>query len=138
VSSQAQEVGGRTLAQIRLSGLRPNGVYSLFYLTFGPDSSNPGCPGVERALPLSSTDPQQRPDADSFIADAAGNARFTARVNDNLLDATVLDFELIYHADGNTFGAFPNRGEYASAGPDCRSSYGSDAMRQLLIIQQFP
>jgi len=37
---------------IRMSGLVPNGVYSLFYRTFGPDTNNPICPNVEPTVAL--------------------------------------------------------------------------------------
>ena len=38
--------------------------------------------------------------------------------------------------DGNSFAPFPNRGEYLTQGPDCRSSFGHDAIRHLLIYQK--
>jgi len=43
---------GHTFTDVKLTftGLVGNGVYSLFYITLGPDSENPLCPGVERAL----------------------------------------------------------------------------------------
>ena len=47
-------------------------------------------------------------------------------------------FSVIYHSDGQAYDPFPNRGEQVTAGPDCRSSFGADAMRQLLIIQKAP
>ena len=54
---------------IRMSGLIPNGVYSLFYRTFNPDSNNAYCPDVEPTLALTSAFRQlQKPDPDPFIA----------------------------------------------------------------------
>jgi len=78
----------RTDVRVRLSGLVPGGVYSLFYATFGPDSRHPLCPGAERTLPLVSRDRDQAPDPSSFVADAGGRADFRARVDGRLLDAT--------------------------------------------------
>jgi hypothetical protein len=131
--------GTRTDVHIQLRGLIPHGVYSLFYTTFGPDSENPLCPGVERSLALTSADAGQRPDAASFIADAHGKAEFHARVPGDLLAADILSYTVIYHADGQTYGALANRAESESQGePACRSSYGADAIRQLLILQKFP
>jgi hypothetical protein len=138
----AHQVGGssspRTDLRLTLQGLVPNGVYSLFYFTFGPDSGNPLCPGVERDLPLWAFHPDAgQPDAASFVADATGAATFHARVDGALLSAQVLGYHAIYHFDGQTYGSLPNRGEFVTQGPDCRSSFGDDAMRQIAIIQNY-
>jgi len=50
-----------------------------------------------------------------------------------------LEISVIYHFDGQTYGPVANAAE--AAGPvaatgQCRSSYGIDAMRQMLIIQK--
>jgi hypothetical protein len=207
---------GTTDVNITLTGLVPGGVYSMFYGTFGPDSSNPACPGVERTLPLESvcpavhpggsngggsggshpghdpgTDPQpdhgdddhhghQRhythhhhivhhgrcghdpnhhgdddhdgddhdhngstnpaptctPSPD-FVAAADGTATFHGTAPGCLLDATQVFFSLTYHFDGQTYGSLPNKGESQTQGPMCRSSYGEDAMRQILILQKW-
>jgi hypothetical protein len=124
-SSRVNQVGSagnpRSDVRIDLTGLIPGGVYSIFYATIGPDSVNPKCPDVERSLPVIATHPDAgAPDASSFIADANGTAQFRGSVDAALLDATQ-----------------PNRGEYLTQGPDCRSSYGHDAMRQFLILQQW-
>lgn len=139
--AKAKSVGGaaspRTDAALEFSGLVPNGVYSVFYLTFGPDSLNPLCPNVERALPLTATHPERQfPDASSFVADATGGAPFRARVDGALLEATELQYLLIYHLDGHTYGSLPNRGEFVTQGDECRSSFGEDAMRQLIVHQK--
>jgi hypothetical protein len=34
-------------------------------------------------------------------------------------------------------GFLPNIGEFLTPGPNCRSSFGEDAMRQLIIFQKF-
>jgi hypothetical protein len=139
VSSRAQQSGRRTEVRIKLTGLIPNGVYSVFYTTFGPDSASPACPGVERSLPLTSYEQvPPGPDASSFVAGPDGTATYRGRVERPLLDAGELVFSVIYHADGQAYDPFPNRGEQVTAGPDCRSSFGADAMRQLLIIQKAP
>jgi hypothetical protein len=126
---------------IGMSGLIPNGVYSLFYRTFGPDSNNAFCPDVEPAVALTSAFPQfQKPDADSFLASSSGKALFIGRVPGNLLAATQLQVSVIYHFDGKTYGPAANQAESqgpsASNGGRCQSSYGIDAMRQLVIIQK--
>jgi hypothetical protein len=126
---------------IGMGGLVPNGVYSIFYRTFGPDSNNAFCPDVEPQIALTAAFPQfQKPDSSSFVASGSGKALFIGRVAGNLLAATQLEEDVIYHFDGKTYGPVANFGE--SQGPDaslgglCRSSYGIDAMRQFLIIQK--
>jgi hypothetical protein len=128
--------GTRTDVRLRMGNLVPNGVYSVFYATFEPDSRNPLCPNAERLLPLTSKDPQQAPDEASFVADSSGEADFQARLDGCLLDAMRLQLVLIYHFDGQTYGQLPNRGEYVTQGEDCRSSFGVEAMRQTLILQK--
>ncbi|MBI2571843.1 MAG: hypothetical protein HYV63_32945 [Candidatus Schekmanbacteria bacterium] len=128
---------GRTDVRLRLSGLIPNGVYSVFYGTLQPDSENPLCPGVERTLALISKDAEQQPDFASFVADENGDADFQGRVDGCLFDALQVFFSVIYHFYGTTYGELPNAGEYLTQGSDCRSSFGEDAMRQLLILQQW-
>jgi len=132
---------GTTYTQflIGLSGLVPDGVYSLFYRTFGPDSNNAFCPDVEPSVALTAAFPQfQKPDPDSFIANSSGKALFFASVAQNLLAATQLQVSVIYHYNGQTYGPVANQAE--SQGPVdgglCGSSYGIDAMRQFLIIQK--
>jgi hypothetical protein len=140
-TAKAHHVGGparpSTHVRIRLSGLIPGGVYSVFYGTFGPDSEHPLCPGVERTLPLEPRNPNQSPDPSSFVADADGEARFHARVDGRLLDATQVFYSVVYHLDGRTYHPFPNRGEYFTQGENCRSTFGEDAMRQLVVFQKF-
>jgi hypothetical protein len=126
---------------ITMSGLVPNGVYSLFYRTFGPDSNNAVCPNVEPTVALTAAFPQfQKPDPDSFVAAGSGKALYIGRVGGDLLTATQLQVSVIYHFNGQTYGPVANQAE--SQGPDasngglCRSSYGIDAMRQFLIIQK--
>jgi hypothetical protein len=128
--------GTRTDVRLRMGNLVPNGVYSVFYDTFAPDSRNALCPGAERLVALPSKDPAQAPDFASFIADSSGEADFQARPDGCLLDAGRLQLVLIYHLDGLTWGEVPNRGEYVTQGPDCRSSFGVDAVRQTLIVQK--
>jgi hypothetical protein len=137
-TSVVRQTGGaspRSDVRLELTGLVPGGVNSVFWGTLGPDSENPLCPGVERTLALTSTDRRQAPDASSFVADADGSARFGGRVDGGLLDATQAFFSIVYHSDGETYGALPNRGEWLTQGESCRSSFGEDAMRQLIILQ---
>jgi hypothetical protein len=125
---------------IRLSGLIPNGVYSLFYRTFSPDSNNAFCPNVEPSIALTAASRSQQPDPDSFIANGSGQAVFVASVAQDLPAAQQLQVSVIYHFDGKTYGPVANAGEaqgpVASLGGLCRSSYGIDAMRQFLIVQK--
>jgi hypothetical protein len=129
--------GRRTDARISMVGLVPGGVYSVFWLTIGPDSEQPLCPGVERLLPLDAFKPDAgSPDPNSFVAGAAGVAEFHGRVDGELLGAAQLFFTVVYHADGQTYYPFPNRGEFLTQGEACRSSFGHDAMRHLSIAQK--
>lgn len=141
-TSTAHVQGGsnnpRTDVRIQLSGLVPGGVYSIFYVTLTPDSENLLCPGVERGLPLMAFKPDgQLPDASSFVADANGQAQYRGLVDGDLFGAVQLIFEVIYHSDGQTYQSLPNRGEFLTQGANCRSSFGEDAMRQLLILQKY-
>ena len=123
----------RTDIRITMAGLIPNGVYSLFYRTFTPDSVNPICPAVESLVALPARFPlRQKPDPSSFVADSSGGASFHARVAGALLNAAQVQIWVVYHFDGHVYGPVPNSGEAVN----CRPSYGSDAMRQLIIIQK--
>jgi hypothetical protein len=127
----------RTDVRLQLSGLVPGGVYSIFYGTLTPDSENPLCPGVERTLPLTAFQPdRQFPDASSFIADASGSASFRGQINGDPSHAVQVFYTVIYHLDGQTYGSLPNHGEFLTQGATCRSSFGEDAMRQLIIFQK--
>jgi hypothetical protein len=132
-----QTVHGGTESQVRLqfSGLVPGGVYSIFWGTLEPDSENPLCPGVERTLALTSVNGKQQPDDSSFMAGTDGRAAFHGRANANLLVAGQAFFSLVYHFDGRTYGPVPNRGEFLTQGPTCRSSFGEEAFRQIVILQ---
>lgn len=138
--AQHRGAGKRTETdvQLQLTGLVPGGLYSLFYITIGPDSENPLCPGVERSLPLTAYRPSStQPDAASFYASATGTASFHARVPGALLNAQQLIYSVIYHAFGGPYGSLPNALEFQTQGPNCRSSFGYDSMRQLLVTQKF-
>jgi hypothetical protein len=139
--SVVKSTGGRmarTDVLLGFTGLVPNGVYSVFWGTLQPDSENPLCPGVERTLALAGTDPAQAPDASSFVAAGDGTAAFRGRLDGALLDsAAQVFFSLVYHFDGKTYGPLPNAGEFQTQGATCRSSFGEDAMRHLLILQKW-
>jgi hypothetical protein len=140
-TSEVRTVGQpdlHTEVNLVFENLVADGVYSVFWFTIGPDSVNPLCVGVERSLPLPSVDPTQAPDASSFVAGPDGRAAFAGRLEGALLaSAELVGFQIVYHADGQTYGSLPNRGEYLTQGGDCRSSYGHDAMRHLTVFQQF-
>ena len=67
------------------------------------------------------------------MAGATGAAVYHGRTDGNLFDAMQVFFSVVYHFDGTTAYPFPNRGELMA----CHSSFGEDAMRQLLILQQW-
>lgn len=137
-TSTMRSGGGHTDVDLALRGLVPSGVYSVFYGTLGPDSENPLCQNVERTLPFTSTNRRQQPDSSSFVARPDGTAKYSGRVSGDLLSATQVYVEIIYHFDGLTYGSLPNRGEWETQGrADCRSSFGEDAMRQLLVLQKW-
>jgi hypothetical protein len=140
-TSRASTIGGpngpRTDFRLAFRGLIPGGVYSIFYFTIGPDTEQPLCRGVERSLPLDAARPDgQAPDANSFVVDSTGTAGFHGRVDGNLLAAAQVFVTAVYHADGQTYYPFPNRGEFVTQGENCRSSFGHDAMRHVLILQE--
>jgi hypothetical protein len=137
VRTSGKAKSARTDVRLRFSGLVPGGVYSVFWGTLSPDSENPLCPGVERTLALPSVDSGQEPDASSFVAGSDGTAAFRGGLSGNLLTASQVFFSIVYHYDGQTWGALPNHGEFLTQGPDCRSSFGDDAMRQLLVLQKW-
>ena len=133
-----QRYGSETDVRLSLTGLRPGGVYSVFYGTLGPDSENPLCPGVERTLALPAVKPDASAlDTSSFTADASGAADFHGSLEGHLLDASQVFFSIVYHSDGLTYGPLPNAGESSTQGANCRSSFGEDAMRQLLVLQKW-
>ena len=142
-TSSVNVTGGpnpRTQVQIDLTGLIPNGLYSVFYGTLQPDSEHPGCLDVERTLPVSGSGSSARgPDESSFIADEDGTARYSGRIEGDVMSAGQVFFSLVYHFDGETYHPFPNRGEFLTQNGEfgCRASYGEDAMRQLLILQKW-
>ena len=125
---------------ITMSGLVPNGVYSLFYRTFGPDSNNALRPNVEPTVALTAAFPQfQKPGSDSFTATSSVKGLFFASVPQDLLADQQLQVSVIYHFNGHTYGPVANQAESLGADPNtglCSSSYGDDAMRQFLIIQK--
>ena len=127
----------RTAVRLKFTDLVPGGTYSVFWGTIGPDSENPLCPGVERTLALPSVNRGQVPDASSFVAGSDGSAAFRGRLSGNLLSATQVFFSIVYHSDGRTWGSLPNHGEFLTQGENCRSSFGDDAMRQLLVLQKW-
>ena len=140
-TSTARVQGGgsraRTDVRIHLTGLIPGGVYSIFYGTLIPDSENPLCPGVERTLPLTAVRVDQpQPDASSFIAGVDGTAAYRGRIDGNVFNALQVFYTIIYHFDGQTYDPLPNRGEFLTQGSNCRSSFGQDAMRQMIIFQK--
>jgi hypothetical protein len=95
---------------ITMSGLVPNGVYSLFYRTIGPDSNNEVCPNVEPSVALTAAFPQlQKPDPDSLIAGSTGKGLFLAGVPTDLLAAQQVTISVIYHFDGQTYGPVTTR-----------------------------
>lgn len=139
---------GNTSLRVRLSNLRPNAVYSLFYRTFTPDSANPYCMNGLRSVvvPERCTGAGCVPVEDSRIdTDADGEATYVGEVPGCLLDATTLLLDVIYHSNGTTYGPLPSQLAFQTqqpAGcrdcPSCDSSFGRDAHLQVVIIQKAP
>ena len=120
---------GSTLVRLRLRGLIPGGVYSIFYRTFGPDSPNALCPNEERSVLVPDARPPQTcppPQPDSrLVADADGKASFLGRVTCLcLLDAATVLLDVIYHANGQTYGALPNQLEFQTQIRPCPTGSG--------------
>lgn len=141
-ASRASVIGGpnspRTDIRLSLAGLVPGGLYSVFWGTLGPDSEQPLCPGVERTLPLDGAGSSAKaPAPNAFVVDATGTVDFHGRVDGDLLDATQVFVTVVYHLFGETSYPFPNRGEYLTQGENCRSSFGEDSMRHLIVLQKW-
>ncbi|MGH3862733.1 hypothetical protein [Actinokineospora sp.] len=72
------------------------------------------------------------------MAAADGTVAFRGKLDGSLLDSALqVFFSVIYHFDGQTYGAQPNAGEFQTQGENCRSSFGEDAMRHLLVLQRW-
>ena len=126
--------GAHTDVEMTMAGLIPGGLYSVFWGTLGPDSEQPLCPGVERTLPLDAAGSTAKaPAPNAFYVDGSGAAAFHGRTDNALLDASQVFFTVVYHFSGRTAYPLPNLGELQS----CHSSFGDDAMRHLLILQQW-
>lgn len=128
-SKATDHLGQVTDFEVSMTGLIPNGVYSIFVRTYNPDSVNSQCPSVDfttalRAKHFHAGDPT------AFTARRDGQAHFAGRVAGNVLDADQVQLVIIYHADGQTYGAVPNHGEAIG----CRPSFSSDAFRHVLVI----
>lgn len=136
-----QTPGGRiTRVRLVLSGLVPGGLYSAFWGTLGPDSEQPLCPRVERTLPLDVPGGGGgRPAPNAFVADGQGNAAYVGEVGHDLFTARQVYFQVVWQFIGGTNYPFPNRGEFLTQlpAPECRSSFGDDAMRHLQILQKW-
>src|SRR5262245_44664048 len=106
-SSRVSCHGGETDIRIQFTGLIPQSTYSVFYVTFGPDSINPFCPNDDRSLvvpgPCKGSHCQGIPADSRIVTDSAGEASFSASVDGCLLDASQLLFDVIYHFDGVTY-----------------------------------
>lgn len=94
---------------------------------------------MERSFPLTSLQPgSQIPDPSSFIAASTGKSDYEGRAPGNILTARQTFFWVIYQSDGEADHPFPNLGEKLTAGGEfgCRTSFGDDAMRQLIILMR--
>jgi hypothetical protein len=130
----------RSRFRLQLSGLVPGGLYSVFWGTLGPDSEQPLCPSVERTLPLDRVGGKRGPAPNAFVADQAGQAAFTGQADHDLFAASQVFLSIVWHFSGETHYPFPNKGEFLTQvppGEQCRSSFGQDAMRHLLVLQKW-
>jgi hypothetical protein len=116
--STARTNGARTDVRLSLTGLIPGGLYSVFWGTLQPDSEHPGCPNA-------------------FVVGAGGTVEYRGQAGARLLDAGQVFFTVVYHFSGRTAYPFPNLGEQQTQGENCRSSFGEDAMRHLVILQKW-
>lgn len=66
-----------------------------------------------------------------------GSADFRGRVGGDLLGATQAFFTVVYHFHGEAPYPFANLGELLTQGETCRSSFGEDSMRHLVILQKW-
>jgi hypothetical protein len=140
VTVSRKPFGTTTRARLQLSGLVPNGLYSTFWGTLGPDSEQPLCPNVERTLPLDAPGGRGQPAPNAFRADADGEANFVGEVGRDLFAASQVFFSVVWNFSGETSYPFPNRGELLTQVPpaeQCRSSFGDDTMRHLLVLQKW-
>lgn len=136
-TSTVRTNGTRTDVRLQFAGLVPGGLYSVFWGTLQPDSEQPLCPGVERTLPLDAFHAGgDAPAPNAFVAGADGAAEFRGRVDQRLMDAGQVFFSIVYQFYGETSYPFPNRGELLTQGENCRSSFGQDAMRHLIVLQK--
>jgi hypothetical protein len=135
--STARTNGARTDVRLSLTGLIPGGLYSVFWGTLQPDSEHPGCPDVERTLPLDAARPDAGAGPNAFVVGAGGTVEYRGQAGARLLDAGQVFFTVVYHFSGRTAYPFPNLGEQQTQGENCRSSFGEDAMRHLVILQKW-
>lgn len=142
-TSEARVIGGaanpRTDFRLRFAGLVPEGLYSVMWGTLGPDSEQPLCPGVERTLPLDRVGGGGSGLApNSFRAGPDGSATFHGRTAGDLFQAQQVFLSIVYHLyEDRSPYPFPNLGELLTQGENCRSSFGEDAMRHLLVLQKW-
>jgi hypothetical protein len=82
--------------------------------------------------------PADAPDRNSFVVGTDGSASYHGLADGDLFKANQVLFTVVYHflGNGSTY-PFPNIGELRTQGSNCRSSFGGDAMRQLIILQQW-
>jgi len=93
---------------------------------------------VERTLPLDAAGSTAKaPAPNAFFAGTDGTAEFHGRTAGDLFAASQVFFSVVYHFFPETSYPFPTRGELLTQGDDCRSSFGEDAMRHLLVVQQW-
>ena len=98
------------------------------------------CPGVERTLPLDAHGGRARPAPNAFRADAEGRATYVGEVDQDLFAAAQVYFSVVWDFSGETSYPFPNRLELITQVPpaeQCRSSFGEDTMRHLLVLQKW-
>lgn len=140
-TSQARVIGGgspRTDFRLSFAGLVPGGLYSVLWGTLGPDSEQPLCPGVERTLPLDRVGGGGGFDPNSFRAGPDGSATYHGRTAGDLFAAQQVFVSVVYHLyEDRSPYPFPNLGELLTQGENCRSSFGEDAMRHLLVLQKW-
>ena len=140
VTVSRKPFGATTRVRLHLSGLVPNGLYSAFWGTLGPDSEQPSARTWSAPCPSTRPAGRGQPAPNAFRADAEGNANFVGEVGQDLFAASQVFFSVVWDFSGETSYPFPNRGELLTQVPpaeQCRSSFGDDTMRHLLVLQKW-
>jgi hypothetical protein len=88
---------------IKASGLIPNGVYTVWLMTFAAPGFTPNFENLISELPLGPSDGSRN----TITASAAGEGALSTFHAGRLFDEFEFHFALVYHPDGQTYGPTP-------------------------------